>query len=280
MAVAALLGVGMLLSRVGDPEVFWDTVKNANWWFVALAFVLGMLTDVAFGITFLGNVPIRIPIWPSIELQSALSFSNLAVPVAADTAMQVRYLQRNGLDLPSAVATGGVLSSVSEIVVQLGLFFVALWLSPDSIEFGRIDTDQIAGHRAHRRVRDRGRRSRSSSASAGSAQAVLPPMVRAARSMWECDQVAEPARAARRRQRRRAVPLRGLVAGVSPRVRLERRLLDAARAQHRHLDDRVARPDPRRWHRGLGRRPRRACSPRSACRPPSARRPCSRTSSR
>lgn len=183
MAVAALLGVGMLLSRVGDPEVFWDTVKNANWWFVALAFVFGMLTDVAFGITFLGNVPIRLRIWPSIELQSALSFSNLAIPVAADTAMQVRYLQRNGLDLPSAVATGGILSSVSEIAVTAGLFVVALWLSPDSIEFGRIDTNQIVvivliaafvlGVAAAivfsvRRVR----------------KAVLPPVIRAARSIW------------------------------------------------------------------------------------------------
>jgi undecaprenyl-diphosphatase len=143
MAVGALVGVGVLLSRVGDPVVFWDTVKNADWWFVALAFLLGIATDVAFGITFLGNVPIRLPVWPSIELQSAMSFSNLAVPVAADTAMQVRFLQKNGLDLPSAVAAGGVLSSVSEILVQVGLLFLAIWLAPDSIDFGRIDTNQI-----------------------------------------------------------------------------------------------------------------------------------------
>jgi undecaprenyl-diphosphatase len=143
MAVGALVGVGVLLSRVGDPEVFWNTVKDANWWFVVLAFVLGLGTDVAFGITFLGNVPIRLPVWPSIELQSAMSFSNLAVPVAADTAMQVRFLQKNGLDLGSAVAAGGILSSVTEIVVQVGLLFLAIWLAPDSIDFGRIDTDQI-----------------------------------------------------------------------------------------------------------------------------------------
>src|SRR3954452_10436554 len=143
MAVGALVGVGVLLSRVGDPEVFWDTVKNADFWFVALAFLLGIATDVAFGITFLGNVPIRLPVWPSIELQSAMSFSNLAVPVAADTALQVRFLQRNGLDLPSAVAAGGILSSVSEIIVQVGLLFLAIWLAPDSIDFGRIDTNQI-----------------------------------------------------------------------------------------------------------------------------------------
>jgi glycosyltransferase 2 family protein len=143
MAVGALVGVGVLLSRVGDPVVFWDTVKSAEWGFVILAFVLGLATDVAFGITFLGNVPIRLPVWPSIELQSAMSFSNLAVPVAADTALQVRFLQRNGLDLSSAVAAGGILSSVSEIVVQVGLLFLAIWLAPDSIDFGRIDTNQI-----------------------------------------------------------------------------------------------------------------------------------------
>jgi undecaprenyl-diphosphatase len=143
MAVAALLAIGFLLSRVGDPAEFWDQIRTAEWGFVALALGLGVLTDVAFGITFLGNVPIRIPIWPSVELQSAMSFSNLAVPVAADTAMQVRFLQKQGLDLPSAVATGGVLSTVSEIAVQVVLLFVALWLAPDSIDFGRIDTTQI-----------------------------------------------------------------------------------------------------------------------------------------
>jgi len=143
MAVGALLAVGFLLSRVGDPEVFWNTVKDANWWFILLAIVLGFGTDVAFGITFLGNVPIRLPVWESVELQSAMSFSNLAVPVAADTAMQIRFLQRNGLDLGSAVAAGGILSTVSEIIVQVGLLFLALWLAPDSIDFGRIDTNQI-----------------------------------------------------------------------------------------------------------------------------------------
>jgi undecaprenyl-diphosphatase len=143
MAIGALIGVGVLLSRVGDPVVFWETVKNADWWFVALALLLGIATDVAFGITFLGNVPIRLPVWRSIELQSAMSFSNLAVPVAADTALQVRFLQKNGLDLASAVAAGGVLSSVSEIIVQVALLFIAIWLAPDSIDFGRIDTNQI-----------------------------------------------------------------------------------------------------------------------------------------
>jgi undecaprenyl-diphosphatase len=143
MAVGALVGVGVLLSRVGDPETFWNSIRDATWWYVALAFVLGMLCDVAFAFAFLGTVPVRIALWPAVELQISLAFANLAVPLAADTALQVRFLQKNGLDLSESVATGGVLSTVSELVVQVGLFVLALWLSPDSIDFGHIDTNQI-----------------------------------------------------------------------------------------------------------------------------------------
>jgi glycosyltransferase 2 family protein len=143
MAVGALLAVGFLLSRIGDPVEFWASVRDASWEFVAVAFVLGMLTDAAFALAFLGTVPTRVGLWPSVLLQSSMSFSNLAVPVAADAAMQIRFLQRQGFDLTSAVATGGVLSTVSEVVVQVGLLFLAIWLAPDKIDFGNIDTDQI-----------------------------------------------------------------------------------------------------------------------------------------
>jgi undecaprenyl-diphosphatase len=69
-------------------------------------------------------------------------------------------------------------------VVQIGLFFVALWLAPDSIDFGRIDTAQVAwialivvfvllvalavviGVRRIRRV-------------------VLPPVIQATKTVWE-----------------------------------------------------------------------------------------------
>jgi uncharacterized membrane protein YbhN (UPF0104 family)/membrane-associated phospholipid phosphatase/predicted Ser/Thr protein kinase len=184
MAVAALLAVGFLLSRVGDPVEFWSSIRDASWELVALAFVLGMVTDVAFAVAFLGTVPNRISLWPSILLQSSMSFSNLAVPVAADAAMQVRFLQRQGLDLASAVATGGFLSSVTEIICQLGLLFLAIWLAPDKIDFGNIDTSQvvvialivifvvgvaIAVVFSVRRLR----------------RAVVPAVARAARTVWE-----------------------------------------------------------------------------------------------
>jgi uncharacterized membrane protein YbhN (UPF0104 family) len=144
LAIGTLVAIATLLSRIGSPTEFWNTIRDADWLLVLLAFLLGMLRDVVYGVTFLGNVPIRIPVWPSIELQVAMAFSHLAVPVASDAAIQVRFLQKNGVDIPSAIATGGVLSAVTEIGVQIGVFLFALWLSPDSLNFGHIDTGNLA----------------------------------------------------------------------------------------------------------------------------------------
>ncbi len=183
MAVSGLLAIIFLFSRIGDPGAFWNTIKDATWGYVVLSFFLGLATDVAFAVALLGTVPVRIPLWSMIELQSSLSFANLAVPVAADAAMQVRFLQKNGLTLSESVATGGVLSTISEIIIQVTLFGVALWLAPDSIQFGKVDTTQIVvvvlgaifliGVAAAvvfsvRRLR----------------HAVIPPVAKAARSMW------------------------------------------------------------------------------------------------
>ena len=257
MAVGALVAVAVLLSRVGDPVEFWDSIRNANWWYVALAFVLGIGTDVAFAVAFLGTVPVHIGLWPSIELQSSMSFSNLAVPVAADTAIQIRFLQKNGLDVASAVATGGVLSTITELIVQAGLFVVALWLTPDSIDFGRIDTNQIVvvvlavvfllGVAAAvvfsiRRVR----------------RAVVPRFLRA--RVLDGHHPGQPSahRVARGGQRVGPVPLRVVTPGLPRRVRCVGQLLDPAGHQHRHHAHRFAGAVPRWWHRGVGRRLERA----------------------
>src|SRR5204862_6794827 len=55
-------------------------------------------------------------------------------------AVEIRYLQKQGTALTSAVAAGGFLSGFSAIVVQLGIFVLALVLAPNSINLGKIDT--------------------------------------------------------------------------------------------------------------------------------------------
>ena len=50
-------------------------------------------------IALMGCVPIRLPLWPTTETQVAMSFGNLAIPAIGGIAIQIRFLQKRGLDL-------------------------------------------------------------------------------------------------------------------------------------------------------------------------------------
>ncbi len=86
------------------------------------ALVLSLVTNVGFAIALMGTVPIRLPLWPTTKVQVAMSFSNLAIPAIGGTAVQVRFLQKQGIGLAGAVASGGLLAPVASIVAQCLLF--------------------------------------------------------------------------------------------------------------------------------------------------------------
>ncbi len=144
MTIGALVAVFVLLNRIGSPSELWDTLRAATWWYVALAILAALATNLAFAVAFVGTVPTRIAFSPVIWLQVAMGFSNVALPAGAESAVQVRFLQKQGLDLASAVAVGGVLSTVSEFVVALALFGVALLLAPSAVHLGHIPAGSIA----------------------------------------------------------------------------------------------------------------------------------------
>ncbi|MDQ6928291.1 MAG: flippase-like domain-containing protein, partial [Actinomycetota bacterium] len=143
MAVGMFLAAAALLSQVGDPADLWDTVTEAQWNWLLLAFVLSMSTNIAFAIALMGTVPARLPLWRTSELQVSMSFSNLAVPAVGGMAAQIRFLQKQGADLASAVASGGLLSSMASPIVQLAIFGAALVLTPDPVNFLNVPTSGI-----------------------------------------------------------------------------------------------------------------------------------------
>jgi uncharacterized membrane protein YbhN (UPF0104 family) len=57
--------------------------------------------------------------------------------------MQVRFLQKMGVDLSSAVAAGGVLSSFGGLVAALGCFGVALAVEPARVDLSLIPTNGL-----------------------------------------------------------------------------------------------------------------------------------------
>ena len=213
MAIGTLVALFALLSRIGDPETFWQTIRDATWGWVVLALVAALLTNVAFAIAFLGTVPIRFDFWPVVWLQTAMGFSNVALPSGAESAVQVRFLQKHGLDLASALAVGGVLSTISEFVVQLALFGIAVLLAPSKVDIGDVPVGSMAAVIAVavlavgvvlavvfgvRRIRRR----------------VLPHVQRGGADDLGRDPQPGPHRAARGRQRRGPTPLHRRAAGL------------------------------------------------------------------
>lgn len=143
LAVGTLIGVGGLMTQLGNPTQLWNVVQHASWTWLAVAFALSMATNYAYAVALLGTVPNRLPIGPTTELQVAMSFSNLAIPAVGGTAVQIRFLQKQGVDLASAVASGGLLSNAALIVTQVGLFVIAAALAPNQIRFGNINTSSL-----------------------------------------------------------------------------------------------------------------------------------------
>jgi len=143
MAVGTLIAISVLLSQVGSPQELWDTITNASPAWLTVAIVVSFATNCATAIALMGTVPIPLPLWRTSELQLSMSFSNLAIPAVGGMAAQIRFLQKQGVDLASAVASGGLLINVGNIVAQVILLGFAVALSPDTFRVQSIPTSSI-----------------------------------------------------------------------------------------------------------------------------------------
>ncbi|MDP9075376.1 MAG: flippase-like domain-containing protein [Actinomycetota bacterium] len=132
MAIGALLGVGGLLASIGSPSALAHSLVHASPLWLAASFALAMASNFGYAVALMGASTRRLPVGATIELQVATSFSNVAVPLGG-AGLQVRFLQKQGVDLASAVAAGGLLSTVANVAIQLAMLAVALPLSPHAV---------------------------------------------------------------------------------------------------------------------------------------------------
>ncbi len=144
LAVGTLIAAAVLLDSIGSPSMVWDTLRHADWYWLGVATVLSFASNIGFAIGLQGTVPRRLPFWPNTELQVAMSFSNLAVPGIGGLGMQVRFLQRQGIDLSSAVAAGGLMSTVGNLIAALLLFVLALAVAPARVNLSLLPTSGLA----------------------------------------------------------------------------------------------------------------------------------------
>jgi undecaprenyl-diphosphatase len=140
MAVGTLVAVVVLLTQIEAPSALWHSLSTANVWWLAAALAASLATNVTLAIALMGTTRIRLPFWATAEVQVAMSFSNLVMPVVGGTAMQIRFLQRQGASLAAAVAAGGLLSAVAAVLAQLPIFVIAALITPDHIVLGNVSS--------------------------------------------------------------------------------------------------------------------------------------------
>ncbi|MGA2010358.1 MAG: lysylphosphatidylglycerol synthase transmembrane domain-containing protein [Solirubrobacteraceae bacterium] len=138
MAVAALVAVIVLLTEIEAPATLWHTLSAANAPWLAVALLASMTTNLAFAVGLIGTTRLRLPFWATAELQVATSFSNLLVPVVGGTAMQIRFLQRQGANLATAIAAAGLIATAAAVAAQLPMFVIAALITPDHLSLGNV----------------------------------------------------------------------------------------------------------------------------------------------
>jgi uncharacterized protein (TIRG00374 family) len=122
----AAVALWTLIPQVVGMGSVWGELRHANWWWAAAALALSALTYVGAAVALDGALREQLPLAPNIGVQMATSFVGVAAP-GGGLALTARFLQKRGLDTPSAVAAIGV-DSVAGFIVHLTLtgLFVAL----------------------------------------------------------------------------------------------------------------------------------------------------------
>ncbi len=125
LTLAVIAGViYFLLPQFTDLPAIWKRVERANWaWGVAAAFA-SVATYGAASVSLLGSVPQKLSALRTFLVQIGTSFTSTLAPGGlGGMALNVRFLQRAGVDPPVAV-TGVGLNAFAGLVMHILLLVV------------------------------------------------------------------------------------------------------------------------------------------------------------
>jgi len=126
MIAAAAGAFYFVLPQLAQVGSSWRAFESVNWVWVPVIVAFSALTYLAGGIAIIGSVAQRLPFLPTLFAQLASSFVNRVSPAnVGGMALNVRYLQKGGVEPGSAVAAVGLNSLAGGIVhaVLLVVFF-------------------------------------------------------------------------------------------------------------------------------------------------------------
>jgi undecaprenyl-diphosphatase len=125
VTIAALAGAFYVLlpqlANVGDS---FRALRSANVWWMLACIALSGLTYVAGAVALRGSVIEHLPLGSTIETQMASSFVNRVTPAnVGGMALNVRFMQKAGVD-PAEAVTGIGLNVVAGVIVHVMLLFL------------------------------------------------------------------------------------------------------------------------------------------------------------
>lgn len=134
MAAATIFGVYLLFGQLA--QVDWATTfADASWPWVAAAFGFSQLPQLGSAVATQGAVAERLPLKPTVVLEYAKNFTGLIGGSVANTALSVRYFQKQGLG-PAVALSSGVLASLAGGVIQVIFVVVGLFFTSESFDLG------------------------------------------------------------------------------------------------------------------------------------------------
>jgi undecaprenyl-diphosphatase len=125
--VAAGFAVHLLLPQVGELRQTLGALQGARWTWLAVGLVLSAASYLAAAVAQLGAVDPPLALGRTTLVQVASSFANRLAPAGlGGIGLNIRYLQRAGMDRRPAVAAVAVNTAAGALVHVLGLLVAAV----------------------------------------------------------------------------------------------------------------------------------------------------------
>src|SRR5262249_52128618 len=124
MAAGAILGVYLIIGEFAGID--WATTfSNAEWGWVAVAFVISFGPAFSGSISLMGPVAAPLPFKPVLAEQFGNHFPGVIGGMGGNTARVIRLVQGQGLAVAVA-ASSGIMNSLAGGMVQVALVVIGL----------------------------------------------------------------------------------------------------------------------------------------------------------
>jgi undecaprenyl-diphosphatase len=122
-----------LLPQFADLPGIFRQVRDANWWWTPALILGSAMTYIAAGISLAGAIPQRLPVGPLMMSTVGSSFASKLAPAGiGGMALNIRFLQKQGVDEPVAVSGVG-LNTVAGLVGHISLIGIFIvWAGRDA----------------------------------------------------------------------------------------------------------------------------------------------------